>query len=79
MTAALMVASKDGSNRWPVYLEDDAPRAEKTQVRTTGPLVGSVAAWSALMDLANERQIPIHGIYGSGLDEMEAELGSMPD
>jgi hypothetical protein len=78
MANMLIVSSRSRSDRWPVYLGNDASRPEGAVITGMGPLVRSVASWQELKDLADEYDVPSHAIDGIGLAEMERELGPMP-
>jgi hypothetical protein len=78
MTNALMVAKKDPQGTWPVYKMEDIIRKEGEAVPLPGPPVGSVSSWAELNDLADKYGVEKHQIYGDGRDEMEGELGPMP-
>ena len=79
MTQALEVTKKGPEGIWDVYAVEDTSRKEGEHVPPAGPMVGAIASWTELKDLAVRYEVEPHQIYGDGLDEMEQELGPNPE
>jgi hypothetical protein len=79
MAHLLTVTTKGVNGTWAVYLVDDSPLDPGQLVHETGPLLRSVSTWEELKALAAEHGIQTHQIVGAGLDQMEEELGPMPE
>ena len=62
MAKVLVVATRGQAGTWAVYSQEDSPRAPGTVAQTTGRVVGSVASWDELDDLAGRQGAASHRV-----------------